>query len=53
MLTLNELQEKLIEQFDEVDIIDLLGLTTQDIVYAFPDKLEDNYDKLIKELELE
>ena len=53
MLTLVELQEKLIEQVDEVDLIDLLGLTTHDLVYAFIDKIEDNYDKLIEELELE
>lgn len=52
MLTLQELKEKIIEQVDEVDIIDLLGLTTQDIVNAFEDKIEDKWDKIVSELEL-
>ena len=51
MLTISELQEKIIEQVDEVDLIDLLGLTTQDLVYAFVDKIEDKYDTLCAELE--
>jgi hypothetical protein len=37
MLTISELQEKIIEQIDEVDLIDLLGLTTKDLVFAFTD----------------
>lgn len=53
MLTIHELQEKLVEQVDEIDLLDLLGITAQDLVYAFVDKVEDNYDKLIEELELE
>jgi hypothetical protein len=52
MLTIKELKEKIIEQIDEVDIIDLLGLTTQDIVNAFQDKIEDKYDEIIEQLEL-
>lgn len=52
MLTLQELKEKIIEQVDEVDIIDLLGLTTQDIVNAFEDKIEDKWEKIESELEL-
>lgn len=51
MLTLVELQEKIIEQVDEVDLIDLLGLTTEDLVNAFVDKIEDNYDRICSELE--
>lgn len=52
MLTLPELHEKIIEQVSEIDLIDLLGLTTEDLVYAFQDKIEDRYDKLVSELEL-
>jgi hypothetical protein len=51
VLTLIELQEKIIEQIDEVDLIDLLGLTTQDLVYAFADKIEDRYETICAELE--
>jgi hypothetical protein len=52
MLTLEELKEKIIQQIDEVDIIDLLGLTTEDIVNAFEHKIEELEDKIISELEL-
>ena len=51
MLTLNELKEKIIEQVSEEDIIDLLGLTTEDIVEAFLYKIEDKYEILCAELE--
>ncbi len=52
MLTLPELKEKIVQQVDEVDIIDLLGLTTEDIVNAFEDKIEDKWDRIVEELEL-
>jgi hypothetical protein len=52
MITLEELKEKIIQQIDEVDIIDLLGLTTEDIVNAFEHKVEELEDKIIRELEL-
>jgi hypothetical protein len=48
-LTINELKEKLY-LFDEVDIIELLNLTTEDILDRFEDLIEHNYDKLIKEI---
>jgi hypothetical protein len=50
-LTIPELKEKIIEQIDEVTLIDLLNLTTEDLVNAFIDKIEDKYDILCAELE--
>ena len=52
MLTLSELKEKVVEQMSEFDVVDLLGLTTEDIVNAFEDKLLTKYNYLINELEL-
>ena len=52
MLTLSELKEKVVEQMSEFDVVDLLGLTTEDIVNAFEDKLLAKYNYLINELEL-
>lgn len=52
MLTLNELKEKIIQQIDEVDFVDLLNLTTEDLVNAFEDKIVDNQEKIINELYL-
>jgi hypothetical protein len=49
-LTLAELIEKL-SVLDEVDILELLDLTSSDILDRFEDVVEDNYDKLIKEIE--
>jgi len=37
-------------QFDEIDIIELLDLTAEDILDRFEDLVEENYDKLIKEI---
>lgn len=48
-LTLAELIEKL-SVLDEVDIVELLDLTSSDILDRFEDVVEENYDKLIKEI---
>ena len=52
MINLNELCEKLIEQVDEVDLVDVLELSTEDLVNAFQDKIEDNYLTLLEMLNL-
>jgi len=51
MLTLSELKQKIIEQVSEEDLIDLLGLTTEELVDAFQFKIEDKYEALLSELE--
>ena len=50
MLTLVELKEKVSEQISEFDLVDLLGLTTWDLVNAFEDKLEAKYAQILDEL---
>jgi hypothetical protein len=50
MLTLHELKEKVAEQITEFDLVDLLGLTTWDLVNAFEDKLEAKYAQILDEL---
>lgn len=56
MLTLNDLQEKL-KQIDEVSLLEILNISSEDIVERFVDFIEDNYEKLvddfIEESELE
>lgn len=52
MLPLHELKEKLIEQWDEVDLIDFLGLTSKDITDAFEEKIIDKQREIEAELEL-
>jgi hypothetical protein len=53
VLTLAEIKEKLIQQVDEVDIVDFLGLTTEDIVNAFEDIIEENPEKFLKLLDFD
>lgn len=48
-LTLVELKEKLM-QFDELDLIELLDLTSEDILNRFEDVVEDKYEMLRKEI---
>jgi pyoverdine/dityrosine biosynthesis protein Dit1 len=50
MLTLNELKEKIHEQISEYDLIDILGITTLELLEAFEDKLDGKYFQLVDEL---
>jgi hypothetical protein len=51
-LTLEELRERL-KSLDEVTLVELLGLTTEDLVKAFSDLIEDNFESLINEVDWE
>jgi len=53
MMTLSEIKELLAQQLDEVDIIDLLGITSYDIVGAFEDLIEERLDLIIRALDLD
>jgi len=49
-LTLTELQEKLM-MFDEITVMELLVITSEDITNRFMDRIEIKYDQLITEFE--
>jgi len=49
-ITLEELREKLVEQVDEVALLELLSLTSEDIVDRFSDIIELKYEELIQEV---
>ena len=51
-LTLRELLERLIS-LDEVTLLELLGLTSEDLVKAFSDRIEDNCETLMNEVDWE
>lgn len=38
-------------KLDEITLIELLGITSEDIVDAFRDKIEDNYNRVIRALD--
>ena len=52
MLTTYELQEKLC-RIDEITLLELLNINSEDIVNRFVDYIEANRDKLIEETEWE
>lgn len=52
MITLRELAERL-KREEETYLLELLGLTSEDIVERFMDIIEDRYDEIIGEYEAE
>ena len=51
-LTLEEVKERL-KQLPEIDLLEILEISSEDIVEKFEDKIEDKEDYFIKDLENE
>ena len=51
-LTLTELQAKLM-LIDEISLMEVLEITSEDIVQRFVDRIEDNYEDLVTEFDEE
>ena len=49
-MLLRELMERL-KTIDETALLDLLQITSEELVNRFSDEIEDNMNKLIKELD--
>lgn len=49
-LTFKEIKERLM-QLDEVLLLEVLNINSEDIVERFEDKIEDDIDRLAEELE--
>lgn len=49
MLTFEELKERL-KQLDEITLLDLLGVTSEDLVERFEDIVEEDYERFEKEV---
>ena len=52
-LTLNELKRYIMENVEETQFLELLDITTADLVVAFDDKIADKFDYLVSKLELD
>ena len=52
-LTLNELKQYIMENVEETQFLELLDITTADLVVAFDDKIADKFDYLVSKLELD
>ena len=51
-LTLPELKERL-KSLDEVILLELLDIASEDLVETFSDIIENNYNRLLKEVDWE
>ena len=51
-LTLPELKERL-KRLDEISLLELLGVTSEDLVESFDDVIDTNYLQLLKEVDWE
>jgi hypothetical protein len=51
-LTLTELKERL-KSLDEVLLLELLDIASEDLVETFSDNIENNYNRLLKEVDWE
>lgn len=49
-LTLQELKERL-KRLDELSLLELLDVTSEEIVEYFADRIEDNFDQLMREVD--
>ena len=52
-LLLHELRARLAQEFDPDTILELLNITSEELVEAFSDRIEEQYDKLITEVDEE
>jgi hypothetical protein len=51
-LTLEEVKERM-TSWDEITLVEELGLTTEDIITAFSDRIENDIDRLSELVDLE
>lgn len=49
-MTLPELKQLLVDSLDQDGIIEILGITNEELVDAFSDRIEECHDKLVREL---
>lgn len=52
-LTLEELCQSLKSQVDEISLLEVLGISAEDIVDRFRDKVEERFEQLSQEFESE
>lgn len=52
-LTIQELKEKLSAYYDEVSLLELLNIHSDELLDRFEDRVEQHYDRLIEEFEEE
>jgi len=51
MRTLDEIIETLADRYDHEQLCDILGVTTQELLWALESKVAEKYDELNEEIE--
>jgi hypothetical protein len=51
-LTLQEIKEKLAEEYDEITLLEVLNINSYDLVDAFFERIEERYEYFNKELSM-
>jgi hypothetical protein len=52
-MTIEELKERLLQEFDQDTLLELLDISAEELLEAFHFKVEDNYNKLVREMDTE
>ena len=52
-ISLKDLKNYLMDNIEETQFLELLDITTADLVVAFDDKIADKFDYLVSKLELD
>jgi hypothetical protein len=52
-ITIEELKDYIAHNVDEVTLLELLNISCEELVEVLHDKIDDNYEKLLKDLELQ
>jgi hypothetical protein len=50
--TVEELKEKITQEYDEVTILEILDIKANELVEAFHDKIVERFDQLTEEFEI-
>jgi hypothetical protein len=53
LLLIEELKERMVDEYDEISLLEILDIKAKDIVEAFHDKIVERYDALLIELDIE
>ena len=52
-VSLKELKQHIMDNVEETEFLELLDITTADLIEAFDDKIADKFDYLVSKLELD
>lgn len=52
-ISLNQLKQYIMDNVEETQFLELMDITTADLVIAFDDKIADRFDYLVTKLELD